>query len=209
MKNSKGVSFIAIGLLLILGAVILTGYNVYDAKRAEKAAQIAVSEMNEYLSEKREEVENYTRYEEVEFIPDYVLYPEMEMPVKDIDGGKYVGVIEIPSLNVSLPVMSEMTNSNLKISPCRYAGTAYLDGFVIGAHNYRSHFADLKLLQNGDRIIFHDNAGNTFNYMVLFTENLEPAQVEEMKTDEWSLTLFTCTPGGQYRVTVRCEKIEE
>ncbi len=208
MKNSKGTSFIVTGLVLIVGAAILSSYNLYDAKRAEKAAQVAVSEMNEFLSEKWEEVEDYTKYEAVEFIPDYVLYPEMEMPVQNISGNKYIGVIEIPALNVSLPVMSEMNNSNLKIAPCRYEGTAYLDGFVIGAHNYKSHFSNLKLLQNGDTVIFHDNAGNTFNYMVLFIENLQPAQVEEMKTDEWALTLFTCTPGGQYRVTVRCEKID-
>ncbi len=33
--------------------------------------------------------------------------------------------------------------------------------------------------------------------------------VEEMITGDWDLTLFTCTLGGQTRVTVRCQLIEK
>ena len=29
-------------------------------------------------------------------------------------------------------------------------------------------------------------------------------QVEDMITGDWDLTLFTCTPGGQLRIAVRC-----
>ncbi len=204
MKNKKGSAFIIIGIALLVGALGLSVYNLYDSERAEKKALQAAAEMESYLAEKREEISNYTKYEDVEFIPDYVLYPEMEMPVKEIDGYDYVGVLEIPALELSLPVLSEINNRLLKISPCRYEGTAYQSGFVIGAHNYTSHFADLKLLSGGEEVIFRDNAGNTFYYEVSFCEQLKPGQTAEMKSDEWDLTLFTCTPGGQYRVTVRC-----
>ena len=39
-------------------------------------------------------------------------------------------------------------------------------------------------------------------------ETLKPRAIEEMDSGEWDLTLFTCTIGGSYRVTVRCEKTE-
>jgi sortase A len=32
--------------------------------------------------------------------------------------------------------------------------------------------------------------------------------VEEMESDEWDLTLFTCTIGGKSRVTIRCERVQ-
>ena len=38
MKNSKGKSFIIVGLLLFAAALALISYNVYDANRAEKAS---------------------------------------------------------------------------------------------------------------------------------------------------------------------------
>ncbi len=209
MKNKKGSVFISIGVVLLVGALALSAYNIFDAKRAEKAALKAAEEMESYLAEKLAEMNDYTKYEDVEFIPDYVLYPEMEMPVNEIDGYDYIGVLEIPALDLSLPVLSEINNSLLKIAPCRYEGTAYLPGFVIGAHNYMSHFANLKLLSGGEEVVFRDNAGNTFTYEVMFCEQLKPGQTAEMKSDEWDLTLFTCTPGGQYRVTVRCMAKDE
>jgi len=40
-------------------------------------------------------------------------------------------------------------------------------------------------------------------------ETLQPTAVEEMCSGDWDLTLFTCTLGGKFRVTVRCDRVEE
>ena len=53
-------------------------------------------------------------------------------------------------------------------------------------------------------MIFTDTDGNIFNYTVSELEQLNPTDVREMISGDWDLTLFTCTLGGQYRVTVRC-----
>ena len=39
-------------------------------------------------------------------------------------------------------------------------------------------------------------------------ETLEPTDEEAMTTGDWDLTLFTCTPGGQTRVTVRFQRVD-
>lgn len=39
-------------------------------------------------------------------------------------------------------------------------------------------------------------------------EILEPDDEEAMTTGDWDLTLFTCTPGGQTRVTVRFQRTD-
>lgn len=145
-------------------------------------------------------------YDEIE-IPDYILNPKMDMPVKEADGQKYIGVLEIPILNLTLPVISEWNYARLKKAPCRYVGSAYMDNLVIAAHNYKTHFGNLKKLNAGDSVIFTDAVGNRFEYEVVLTETLMPRDVKEMKSEEFDLSLFTCTVGGSYRVTVRCDRL--
>jgi sortase A len=104
--------------------------------------------------------------------------------------------------------MSEWSYPNLRISPCRYTGSAYKNNLIIAAHNYESHFGNLKYLNAGDEITFTDVDGNVFNYVVAEIEQLNPTAIEQMESGDWALTLFTCTIGGSYRVTVRCDLAE-
>lgn len=137
--------------------------------------------------------------------PPFVQYPEMEMPTKEIDGQTYIGKVEVPSLELSLPVISEWTYPRLKKAPCRYVGSIYSKDMVICGHNYDRHFGRLKELAVGDEVRFTDMDGNVFFYSVCGTEQLGKYAVEEMLAGEWDLTLFTCTKGGRMRVTVRCK----
>ena len=55
--------------------------------------------------------------------------------------------------------------------------------------------------------------GREWDYTVSKVETLQPTQIEEMvgkaDGDDWDLTLFTCTPGGQLRIAVRCIRAAE
>ena len=128
------------------------------------------------------------------------------MPTVSFDGNDYIGRVDIPSLGLSLPVISEWSYPRLKIAPCRYTGSAYLDNLIIAAHNYSSHFGNLNRLNTGDTVTFTDVDGNQFTYAVSLIEDLPGTAIEEMQAGEWDLTLFTCTLGGRSRVTVRCER---
>ena len=136
--------------------------------------------------------------------PAFVRYPDMEMPTKEIDGETYIGVVEIPSLELSLPVMSDWSYPQLKKAPCRYVGSVYSHDVVICGHNYDRHFGRLKDLAVGDEVRFTDMDGNEFSYTVEELEVLRPTAVEEMTVGDWELTLFTCTLDGKSRVAVRC-----
>lgn len=140
-------------------------------------------------------------------IPDYVLNPDMEMPVSRYNGQDYIGILEIPAIDLKISVISEWTYPRLRLAPCRYSGSAYTNDLVISAHNYASHFGRLKELYEGAAVIFTDVDGNVFNYRVGLQETLKPRDVEYMKESDWDLTLFTCTPGGSYRATLRCELV--
>lgn len=142
-------------------------------------------------------------------IPDYVLSPNMEMPVETINGIDFIGVLRIPALELELPIISEWNYPNLKTAPCRYSGSAYLNNLIICGHNYTSHFGTLKNLWEGDIATFTDMDGNVFTYKMVERETLNPTDIEEMESGNWDLTLFTCTVGGQSRVTIRFELEED
>lgn len=200
MKNKAGIALILVGLLLIAAALFLIGYNKLTDYNAGNLSGAAAETMIPEIKENREKTENISE----QVIPDYILNPDMEMPTVLIDGNAYVGIISIPDIDIVLPVMENWSYPNLKISPCRYIGTAYKKDFVICAHNYEAHFGNLKYLDVGSEIFFTDVDGNEFRYEVAEVETLQPTAIEEMTSGDWDLTLFTCTVGGATRVTVRC-----
>lgn len=195
-----------IGLLLIVAALSLSGYNLWDERRAAASAESAVAELLTMIPELEDEEQ--TDPSEAR-IPYYMLNPKMEMPVVQVQDHDYVGCLYIPALGLRLPVMSEWSYPLLKVAPCRYSGTAYQNDLVIAAHNYRQHFGSLTNLHVGDTISFTDTDGNVFRYTVGEMEELEPSKTYEMIRSDWDLTLFTCNMTGQLRFTVRCALVEE
>lgn len=208
-KRKTGVPFMVGGLLLIAAALFLTGYNLWDEKRAADSAEDILEQIVPVLQETPDylDTESDTALQDLT-VPDYVLNPKMDMPVISVDGHEYIGVLTIPALNLSLPVMSDWSDPTLKITPNRYHGSAYADNLIIAGHNYSTHFGELKTLSSGDQVTFTDVNGNQFSYAVLEIELLMSTDVERMETGDWDLTLFTCTLGGKKRVTIRCEKLD-
>jgi sortase A len=201
------------GVLLILAAGLLVFHNLREDRQAERQSaeilqQLTLTVLDTSAPTDTEPPEETEMLPETTPVPLYVSNPEMEMPTIDIDGNAYIGWLEIPSLSLTLPVMSQWSYPNLKISPCRYSGSAYLDNLVIAAHNYKSHFGNIKTLSPGDEVRFTDADGNVFRYQVAEVEQLSPLAVKDMAESDYPLTLFTCTIGGKYRVAVRCSLAE-
>lgn len=202
MAKTKYKVMLGAGLLLIAAALALAAYNVIDAQRAARSAAQALEALSQTTAASAAEPEDAS----ADDAPAYLADPEMPMPTVSFDGNDYIGRVDIPSLGLSLPVISEWSYPRLKIAPCRYTGSAYLDNLIIAAHNYSSHFGNLNRLNNGDTVTFTDVDGNQFTYAVSLIEDLPGTAIEEMQAGEWDLTLFTCTLGGRSRITVRCER---
>lgn len=189
-----------LGAALILAALSLFLWNQREDQKAGNAAA-------EVLPRLEEAIEEEPGADDAE--PDYPDPYDTEMAEVEIDGYAYIGYLTIPSLELELPVMSEWDYTRLKIAPCRYSGSTKTDNLVICAHNYTRHFGPIKNLSVGDAVYFTDVDGVTTAYRVAEVDVLNPTDVENMTDSGYSLTLFTCTYGGQSRVTVRCERITE
>lgn len=129
-----------------------------------------------------------------------------EMTTVDIDGYAYIGLIEIPVLEKKLPVMSEWDYTRLKVAPCRQFGALDSDDLVIAAHNYKKHFGSLNQLSVGDAVVFTDMVGQEVPYVIAMTTKLDATQVDVVQNSDYDLVLYTCTPGGEARVGIFCNR---
>lgn len=220
--HKKGSLLIAMGLLLLAAALLLTGYNFWDAARADRAAQSAVQELKTLIptaepatvpptEEMAQPIPAETQPWETE-APQETQVPttaplfgvHKEMPTVTLNGYRYIGVLEIPALELSLPVMEDWDYDRLNISPCRFTGNLYDGDLVLCAHNYPQHFGNLKELDVGAAVRFTDAEGNVFRYEVKTIDSVGGDDLDGMLGGEWDLTLFTCTTSGQTRYVVRC-----
>jgi len=194
MRNRRkkwSAAFISVGAILIIAAASLFAYNLWDNDRAynegTRLADIFTSKLSQQAASAA--------------TPEPTAEPYFE-----IDGNQYIGLIAIPALNVKLPVLSTWSNPNMKLAPCRYTGTLADDNLVILAHDYDRFFGRLQTLSAGTPVIFTDANGAAHNYTIAEIVTLSPTSIDEMVHSDYPLTLFTCTYGGQMRVTVRCVK---
>ena len=211
MKTDRGTVWINAGLLLLAAALFLWAYNGQESRRAGDSAQQVITELTQSLTQ-QPPAEAGADPEQTEApavkLPEYLLDAQREMPEKTVDGRAYIGVLSIPTLQLELPVLSQWSYPNLKEAPCRYSGSLYQNNLIICAHNYASHFGRLKTLQPGDTLLFTDMDDQVVSFQMVEQETLDPYDQEAMTSGDWDLTLFTCTPGGQTRVTVRFERVE-
>lgn len=188
-KSGKGQGkfLIILGPVMIAGGLGLLLYNNWDSDRAAEASENMLIQIEE--KEEAEVSEEIT---------------EEGIASLEIDGYQCMGVIEIPVLDITLPVIKELSYPGLKVAPCRYVGDVEDNSLIVAAHNYPRHFGNIYLLSPGDEVIFSDVEGNVYDYEVTKIEVLDGTAVEEMQEGDWDLTLFTCTYGGKSRITVRC-----
>lgn len=195
MKNKIGKALIGIGVFLILAAFILVLYNFYREYNAKKKVEKYLPKLEQIIKDHSGENNNADN--------------EKSSKTMNIDGMNFLGILSVPSKNLELPILADYSYELLDTAPCRYSGSYASDDLVIGGHNYRSHFSKLKSIKNGEEIFFTSFNGTVYKYSVLRVEILEPTQIEDLinkqNTDDWDLTLFTCTSSGAARCVIRCK----
>ena len=208
MRSKRGLALILAGVILLLGAAGLTVYNVLDSNRAEQTASEALSAVAAEIEEAQSRAKAETVLNPTE--PQFAAETQELGAVATPDGNAYVGVVEIPSLGITLPVLSSWSYEKLKIAPCLYAGSPFTDDLILCAHNYRSHFNALRWVEMGAEVYFTAVSGETFRYVIVNRETLQPNETERLVSQDgsWQLTLFTCYVGGGSRCVIRCERAD-
>lgn len=209
-KRRLGYVFVSIGAVLLCAALLLFLHNRMEDERAGQAAGEALSALQEVIENQSSETaplpeipeETEAATEPGETIPD-------ELPIVNVDGNDYIGYLSFPGYEIELPVMADWSMEKLQIAPCLQSGSPLTDDAVIAAHNFKKHFLVLHNIQVREKVIFTDMNGNTIEYTVAEVKIIDPTSVYEVIHSDYDLILYTCTSGGQARVTVRCNRTEK
>ena len=209
MRRKFGLFCILLGITLIFGAAWLFMKNQQeDISAGDSSAEVLPSlihQIRESVGTTTSALDNVPELQK----PVHLLTEEEKMMTEVvIKGVPYIGYLSIPKLNLELPIISNWTYKLLNVAPCRYAGTVKGEDLVLMAHNYSSHFGKLSQLELGDSVSFTDMDGELTLYEVVGKDVLDPTAVEEMISGDYDLTLFTCTYGGEFRVTIYCDKVD-
>jgi len=115
-------------------------------------------------------------------------------------------VLEIPKINVKLPVISVCDDDALTISICWYMGEMNPAPvrMVFAGHNYKTHFGRIPTLAPGDGVYFQDHYGAQYNYKVTALTEIDGSDHAGLEAGEWDLTLLTCNKDRTRRILVRC-----
>lgn len=196
MKRKSSI-LIVIGLLLIASALSLVIFNHYQDYSVDKQNKILL----EVIEEKQ--IEDHTAL--------YRQYPDVPMPVIEVEDLSYVGTIIAPSVDLNTPILASYDAKTMEVTPALYSGTAYKHDMLLLGHNYQSCFGKLAYLNIGDEIQFIDNHKNQFYYEVnnIFIAGEYEFDRIQSREDDWDLTMFTCTWSGKERVVIRCTLIKD
>ena len=132
------------------------------------------------------------------------------------DGKKYemVGSVKIPTINVDYPILSETSDSLLKVSVCKFWGSNpnQVGNLCIAGHNYRNKrfFSKVPTLTVGDIIEITDLNKKTVKYSVYDKYTVDPEDTSctsQITNGKRIVTLITCTNDSKQRVIVQAEAI--
>ena len=185
-----------IPIALILGAVLifvsLSFVITYQIRIhvGEKQCRAVASKMQELLPERSLGIPG--------------TYPSLAMPSLQIDGTDYVALLEIPSMNVSLPVADKWNGKKLFDSPARFCGSAYDSSLVIGGRDQEHQFAFCDKIDNGTVVIITDMTGAQFTYTVKRVDRSDSAKSAWLADGEFDLTLFCRDAYSTKYIAVRC-----
>lgn len=119
-------------------------------------------------------------------------------------------ILEIPDLNIKVPVLEGTDNKTLAAAAGHFPGTGSVGhgNYCVAGHNstiYAEIFNDLDLIRVGDKIYLFDIDSDRTQYTYTVTDYniVDPHAVEVL--DDYGddrLTVISCTDDGEYRQVV-------
>lgn len=122
--------------------------------------------------------------------------------------------LNIPSLGINYPVLSDTSEELLKISLNKFWGPNpnQVGNYCIVGHNYtnKKMFGKLADIQSGDTVELTDASGKKVKYAVYNKFIVEPDDVactSQLTNGKKEVTLITCTNHGKQRLVVKAREV--
>ena len=187
-RRKLGLALIVAGTALLVGALSLFAWTRWDEARANSSVAEVMEELEPLVGSVEQEDDD-------------------PLPRVLVGENYYIGYLEIPALNLQLPVMTTWSYEQLEVVPCRYYGSVETGNLVIAGYDYSGHFGRIDELEPGDTVTFVAMDGTEYDYEVVELNVLLDTAVDEMTSGDYALTLFTCASGSSSSVAVRCDAV--
>ena len=231
-----------IGCVLLIAGVILIAFPRVAQWLYDKRARSTAEEFDNWCQELQQETEVTGEDEKEPYLTD--LYEAMQKYNKDLykngqsgfrDAWSYqeasfdltkwgrsdnmVGYIDIPKMDVRLPIYLGATEENMRLGAVHLTQTSLPVGgentnCVIAAHrgySMAAMFRDIEALEIGDEITI-TNFWETLTYKVVEIKVISPNDKKEVLIQEGRdlVSLITCHPYGYnyQRYVVYCERVK-
>lgn len=217
------------GLSLLLYPFVANQWNNYRQSRLISSYDSTVAQMEaEGNIDYEGEWEKANAYNEAllpSILPDSFAVaeasdePDQEyLSCLDIAGDGMMGTVEIPKINITLPIYHTTDEAVLEKAAGHLAGSSLPVGgksthAVISAHRglpSASLFTDLDKMEEGDHFLLHV-LDDTLCYEVDQVTVVEPEETQSLAVEEGEdlVTLLTCTPYGvnSHRLLVRGHRV--
>lgn len=198
-RNKAGKYVMLLGVLCIVAALSLAVYNAWDDHRATVESAEIVDEVRTAIVQRTEQE------------PDTEENNAANEKTITVDGDTFLGCLLVPSMGLEIPIRSQFSMEGMESAAVCYAGGMEENNLVIGGHNYSRIFRPIKQLPEGALVQILDAGVKVTDYEVVSLEILNPNQVDALTadSDDWDLSLFTCTTGGGSRYVVRCARVDQ
>ncbi len=197
---------LVIGSFLVFIGVFSLFWNYFLKMRDEVFSDMRIAMMDDTVVEQQEEIEDVPVVENVD-----VNKQESENVSYVVDYSKYLGVLEIPKINLKRGFYNiDSKYNNIQYNVAMVEGSTLPDvvngNLILMAHSgnaYYSYFAYLFKLSVGDRL-YVTYAGKKYEYQIVNIYYVEKngAVVIKRNHDKTSLTMITCTRGSDTSQTV-------
>ena len=222
-KKKKMYKFnLVISIILIIMLFSFYVYAEYDRNKNEDISQDLLASMNVTEDDTTIDKDDSVWVIALDGDDETNLYSANQKVSEEKDTDKYiasngneyqlVGSIKIPKINVDYPILSETTDSLLKISVCKFWGSNpnEVGNLCIAGHNYRNtkFFSKVPTLKIGDKIEITDLSKKTLNYSIYDIYTVDPSDVScttQHTNGKKIVTLITCTNDSKQRVVVKAK----
>lgn len=217
--------------LCVFLACLLFSYYIYaeyDRGKSEEVSQEILMGITKRKEEK--EVDNTIKKKdnviivalddsnEVINIPEVVPQEEPSTEVYTTTSGEDYTIeatVRVPRLDIEYPVISETSESLLKISVNKYWGPApnEIGNYCIVGHNYKSKkmFGRLSEVVSGDIVELEGVNGKVVKYSVYDIDVVDPDDTtctSQLTNGRREVTLITCTNYGTQRLVVKAREVK-
>lgn len=187
-NKTVGYAVLAFGFVLVVVSALVLLNSSIQHKKIKEAFPKAITMLEEITPNRRPGVPNDRS--------------DASMPVFEIFGEDYVGILEVESQKAKFPVLASYSSWDSSKRPAVFWGSAYDSSMVI-AVNYKEQFDFAGELDNDDIITFTDVMGQVFRYRIDKINHSDKATQDKLITEDDDLTVFL-KKDSQYLI-IRCK----